>query len=193
MSYRYRIKKKKKREYSKIRKCKTVKEIAIATNTLNKYEEDGNYLWSGAWLGKYEVDEVWDMAFELNKNKTSNSFFTCKELNNIYNDDETLFKIKQEDLYKFIVMYEDKVKDYYIKKFEQIQELKKTDKDEALEVALDEIRGTVSEWNIGAIDTKLDRPKRICKSWRFEYGIFDLLLLYKTTNFNTHVVFISAR
>jgi len=193
MSYRYRIGVISKREYSKIRKCKTVKEIAIVTNTLDEYEENENYLHTGIWLGKHEVDEVWDMAFELNKNKTFNNFFTCKELNGIYNNDETLFKIKQEDLYKFIVMYEDRVKNFYIKKFEQIQELKKTNKDEALEVALDEIRGSVSEWNIGAIDTKLDRPKRICKSWKMEYGIFDLLLLYKTTNFNTHVVFISAR
>ena len=182
-----------KKEYSKIRKCKTVKEIAIVTNTLNEYEEDGNYLYSGAWLGKYEIDEVWDMAYKLNKNKTFNNFFTCKKLNGVYNNDETLFRIRQEDLYEFIVMYEDKVKDYYIKKFEQIQELKKTDKDEALDVALNEIRQTVGEWNIGAIDTKLDRPKRICNSNRFEYGIFDLLLLYKTTNFNTHDVFISAR
>ena len=193
MSYRYRIGIMPKKEYSKIRKCKTVKEIAIVTNTLNEYEEDGNYLYSGAWLGKYEIDEVWDMAYKLNKNKTFNNFFTCKKLNGVYNNDETLFRIRQEDLYEFIVMYEDKVKDYYIKKFEQIQELKKTDKDEALDVALNEIRQTVGEWNIGAIDTKLDRPKRICNSNRFEYGIFDLLLLYKTTNFNTHDVFISAR
>ena len=80
MGYRFNIGAIPKKEYSKLKKCKTKKELAIATNTLNDFEEADNYLFSGVWLSKYEIDEVWDMAWKLNKKKTFNRFFVCKEL-----------------------------------------------------------------------------------------------------------------
>jgi hypothetical protein len=193
MSYRYRIGRMPKKLYSKLSKCQSKREIAELMGIEDEYGADEDYLFEGDIVGKYQIDEISDEACRIKKDKAFNRFFKNKTLNDSYNDESDLFRISQADLLELIHIYEEKTLAFYKRKFDEVQALKDVKPEEALEIALNEIRFKISGWNNhGAIDTDLTKKSRIVNSWNYEYAIFDLLLLYKTVNFNSEVLFVRA-
>lgn len=193
MSYRYYIGRMPKKVYSKLSKCQTKKEIAELMGIEKEYDVEEDFLWAGDIVGKYVIDEISDETFLIKKPKAFNRFFKNKVINDSYNDDTDLFRISQVDLLELIHIYEEKTLSFYKRKFDEVQTHKDTEPEKALEIALNEIRFKISGWNNhGAIDTDLNKKNRIVRSWNYEYAIFDLLMLYKTVNFSSEVLFIRA-
>lgn len=189
MSYRYHIGIIPKKIYKPLFNCQSKKEIAELLNI--DYDDKENYVFLGDITAKYEIDEISDECYKINNHKRHNIFFKNKELNDDYNDDNTLFKVSQEDLLELINLYEQKTISFYEKKINKIKELKEDNIERAYEEALSELEYKLSDWkSIGAVDKSLENKDRIVKSWSYEYSIFDLLHLYKSINFNTHILFV---
>jgi hypothetical protein len=178
-----------KKIYRQLLRCQSKQEIAELLDI--DYEKDGDYVWLGDITSKYEIDEISDECYKINKNKRHNIFFKDKALNDYFNDDTTLFKVSQEDLLELINLYEQKIISFYQNKIKKIKEEKEENIEKAYDSALVELQYTLTDWaSLGAVDKSLDKKHRIVKSWSYEYNIFDLLFLYKSVNFNTHILFV---
>lgn len=194
MGYRYYMGVIPKEVYSTIKECKTKEDIAIKMNILQKYNKIDNYLYSGDWLSQYNIDEVSDMAFRLNKKTDENKFFDDNSLNAIYNSDESLFKITQENLLELIEIYEKEIKENYLYKIKEIEEERDTENpNEALKTAIRFIEAKSMKWERRSPLIKDLNANKLSNSYSAEDSIFNLLYLYKTVNFNTHIVYINGR
>ena len=194
MGYRYYMGVIPKEVYLTIKECKTKEDIATKMNILPKYNKIDNYLYSGDWLSQYNIDEVSDMAFRLNKKTDENKFFNDNSLNAIYNSDESLFKITQESLLELIEIYEKEIKENYLYKIKEIEEERDTtNPNEALKTAIRFIEAKSMKWERRSPLIKDLNANKLSNSYSAEDSIFNLLYLYKTVNFNTHIVYINGR
>lgn len=194
MGYRYYIGVIPKEVYKTLEESKSKEDIAIKMNILPKYNKIDNYLYSGDWLGQYNVDEISDMAFKLNKKTDLNKFFSDTSLNKIYNSDESLFKITQEDLLELIEIYEKEIKENYLYKLKEIsEEQDNVNPNEALKTAIRFIEAQSMKWERKSPLIKKIEGNKLTNSYSAEDSIFNLLYMYKTVDFNTNIVYINGR
>lgn len=160
-----------KREYNKI-KSLTPKQI------LEKYNEPED-----GYVGIYEiVTNVYEFGKYvdfLKDKKTYKPFWKNKESKKRYEHYQPNV-VTKEFLALIIKDYTELVKKYYLEMLDGIDTRKPETLTLEKSVAMwQHIRSFSSEWN-DLIPYNLEHGEQITTSWKFEYGIFELVRIYKT-------------
>jgi hypothetical protein len=191
MSYRYFIAKMSKDEYKQLSTCKS-------TNCLQKKYptvdiKDDSYFYLSTLLHNYSIDQIADECFVLDKG-FENQFFKDKTFNTFCNgkfidNDRTLFKINQNDFLKLIEIYEKSIKDSFQNKIDEIKMEKNLE--DAIETMTRYLKYKLNKWEDDyVLNKKHENKERIVNDESYEYCVFDLLHLYKNTDFDKEQLFI---
>ena len=184
MGYRHYFYELPKTEIEEIKKCKTNDEFCDWAEgkgyEVERYEGEKPYF-PVYNLGKsiYEFGKYVDWAYKMqNKNE---SIFESEELKEQYTDYAPVL-CTQDDFLLVINNYKQKIIAYY----KGLLELDEIDKIHKLTVETKckrHVENQLSEWDNGfgidPIDTDLSHSY-INRSWLYEYGIFELVRVYKT-------------
>lgn len=200
-----------KREYNKI-KSLTVDGLKKFYNI--ELEDDGSWYKGVSDYG----DELYEFGKYVDFNppkKSMKPFFKDKELKRIYNDEHEFYIVTKEFLAYIIDIYKERIKKYYndmiipflgnkdrpseflntIKTeysypnnkytfdFSKITEEEQT----ALYSIIEHVRSFRTEW-VQLTPYNLERGDSITESWKFEYGIFELVRIYKSFDWKKNVM-----
>lgn len=126
-------------------------------------------------------------------------FFKNNELNEKFNDDDTLFLINKMELITLINEYKNMIVNNTNQIFkEYVEEMKDTskqtleNKDKLINDLLNELRTKITLWNNDMVIDMNEQHKKITISSKLEHQIFDLTMILKNTNFKTNKLFICA-
>lgn len=208
MGYRTYIGSMPKREYNKIKSM--TREQLIHHYNLN-VESEENYIGMGVYdFGKrlYEFGKYTD--FQPPK-KSLKAFFKNKELNKYFTE-ENDFNIVTKDFLAYIIeSYKKRITDYYteminpflgvseflnsikidygVKKDNITFDFTKITQDEqnALWKIIEHIRSMCAEWTC-LTPYDLEVGNNITSSWKYEYGIFELVRIYKSFDWKRNVM-----
>lgn len=184
MGYRHYFYKFPKTEIAEIKKCKTNDDFCDWAESKGYEVEryDGEKPYCAVFnLGKeiYEFGKYVDWAFDMQIR--NESIFVTKELKERYNDYAPVI-CTQDDFLFVITCYKQKIINYYKSLFE-LDEIDKAHKITVEEKCKRHVKSQLNEWEnpfgICPIDTNLSKPF-INSSWLYEYGIFELVRVYKT-------------
>jgi len=137
-------------------------------------DDDDDYFWVMDIANLKEVYEFGKYC-DFDISHTLCNFFTDSKMN----DSDMEFEFANRETFRLIIdNYIEKVKSMY-------KEL--VDNNDPNEL-LNHIKSLNSEWQHNfAVDLNRDTPT-ITSSWKYEYGLFELIRLYKTFDFKTHVL-----
>lgn len=193
-----------KKEYNKI-KSLTTSEFNIHNNEIeNGYVSVSDFTIKLHDLGK-------DCNIQYPKNSYNKKFFKNKELNYVYNNEDTdLFIIKKEFFENIIEYYRIKISTYYdemILPFANSELLKNvsieydsdnkyhfdfsliTNKEQtALYKIINHVRSFRPEWDRHKPYDLNDGLEEITSSWKFEYAIFELVRIYKNFDWKKNIM-----
>ena len=188
MGYRHYFYSVPKTQIEEIKKCKTNDEFCDWAESkgyeVERYEGKNPYC-AVYKLGKeiYDFGKYVDWAFAMQeKNK---SIFDSDELKEGYIDYQPVM-CSQDDFLFVINEYKKKIVDWY-------KGLLLEDKNERTveQRCVNHVREQLREWDNGfgfcPIDTDLKR-ERINSSWLYEYGIFELVRVYKTFDWQNNTL-----
>jgi hypothetical protein len=136
--------------------------------------DDDDYFWV---MDITNLKEVYGFGkyCDFDISHTLSNFFT----DSIMNDNDMEFEFANRETFRLIIEnYVEKIKLMY-------KEL--IDKNDPNEL-LSHVKSMNMEWlHEFAVDLNRDVPS-ITSSWKYEYGLFELIRIYKTFDFKTHVL-----
>lgn len=184
MGYRHYFYEIPKTEIEEIKKCKTNDDFCDWAESkgyeVERYEGEKPYC-AVRHIGKeiYEFGKYVDWAFDMQNN--NEPIFGTEELKEQYNDYAPVV-CTQEDFLFAINTYKQKIIDFYKSRLE-IDEIDKHHGITVEEKCKRHVESQLYEWEnpfgICPIDTDLSKSI-INRSWLYEYGIFELVRVYKT-------------
>ncbi len=214
MGYRTYIGSMPKRDYNKI-KSLTKNELFNFYKDSKDLGEDENDFYIGAYdFGQklYEFGKYTD--FDPPK-KSMKSFFKKKEVKDIYNKHD-FYIVTKEFLEYIIESYRKRIKDYYNDMFmpllgadgNSVPEFLRTvktnynypndthefdfstitvEEQTALFKIIEHVRSFRTEWTY-LTPYNLNKGEKVTESWKFEYGIFELVRIYKSFDWKRNVM-----
>lgn len=175
-----------KKEYNKIKSL--TKEDFFKLNKIT-VDDDGDM---SDWVSPYEIcKELYEFGkyCDFKTKGLTLQFFKKKDLHELYNIDGELLVVKKEFLEHVIENYHEKIKSYYLKLLDGVDA-----KDEATftNQKFYELYEHIKTMSIDWIQLKNfdlhDGKESITRSWKYEYGLFELIRIYKSFDWKKNVM-----
>lgn len=149
-------------------------------------EDIKNYNWK-----KFDYETFYDYKSKHFKYITElGDFLDISKFTTLYEDSDCNYKLlSKEDLYEIITAYHNHIESYYKNFVEKLNddELDEEDKVDIKFYFNNKVR-MYRDW-LSYIDMSLDND-RLTKSSRFEHTVYDLIRIYKTTDFSKTKLFL---
>lgn len=169
-----------KREHNKIKNF--TKEELLTYN--NEDIEDG-------YVGPYDITkELYGFGkyCDFETKKLIKQFFKNKDLQKYYNNESEFYIIGKEFLEAVIKNYTEKIKTYYSNMLKDIDpnNFDSITKEKISEIYV-HINGMSTEWNY-LTPYDLENGDEITTSWKYEYGLFELIRIYKHFDWKRNIM-----
>jgi len=180
----------------RIKKIDSVKKVKQILCTYNKsicnLKEEENYLFAGD-VADRPINQVGDIIYDEKYGITRPPVFLDGKVNATITNENALFILPKESLLLLIKAYQKSVADYFRSVIEGTKDLEKnTESNYDGQTITDFISQKEREWSevYLVVDENENNNDIIVSSRSYEYGIFNLIHLYKTFDFKNETLLI---
>lgn len=174
-----------KSNYKEIKRQTSEKELAKLLGLKKEFKKNDNSLHLRTWVSPSIIGEINLLDFDL-ENEAHN-FFKNDNMNDIYNENNKLYRLSKDNLLELIKLYEYQI----VKNYKIINKrLKRTPNPKrALNLLKAELYYKEESIKKG-INKDLKNPLLLSNSWNIELDIFNLIMWTKLVDFKEQTLFV---